>query len=99
SGQDHAGRAVATLQAVTLPEALLKGMQLAVPCETLDGGDFGAIRLDSQERAGFYRLAIQKDRAGAAQRCLAPDVRSREFALIAEKIGEQQAGFDLVFVL
>jgi hypothetical protein len=98
SGQDHAGRAVATLQSVTFPEALLKGMQLAVAREALDGGDFGAIRLHGQQRAGFYGLAIQKHRAGTAQRRLAPDVGAGEFGLIAEKIGEQQAGFDLVLV-
>src|SRR5206468_5072777 len=45
AGQDHAGSAIAALQAVALPKTLLHGMQLAILGQTFNGGDLRAVRL------------------------------------------------------
>ena len=99
AGHDHAGRAIAALQAVTFPEPLLHGMQLTVARESLNGGHFTAIGLDRKQRARLHSLAVEQHRAGAAQRGLAADVRASEFAVFTEEMGEQQAGFDVMLVL
>src|SRR5205085_3782833 len=48
---DHAGRAIAALQAVTFPEALLHGMKFAVGRKTLDGRHTRAVGLHRKDRA------------------------------------------------
>src|SRR5580704_2600334 len=78
-GHDHAGRAVAALQAVMLAERLLHGMQRAVRGrQALDGEDVGAVELPGEHGAGLDRLAVDVDHAGAALRRVAADMRSGE---------------------
>src|SRR5881409_2812713 len=98
SGHNHARRTVAALETVTFPEALLHGMQLAVPGQAFNGRDFRAVRLHSQDSAGLHRAAVEKDGARAAERRFAPDVRAGKLAVVPQEIGEQGAGFDFVFV-
>jgi hypothetical protein len=97
-GQDHAGGAIAALQGVAFPESFLHRMQLAMARESFDGGDLGAVGLDSQERAGLDGLAIEQDGAGAAQGGFATDMRSGQPAEIAQEMNEQQARLNLVLV-
>ena len=83
AGQDHTGSAVAALQPVTIPKAFLHWVQLAITRQTFNSSDLRAIRLDSQNGAGFRRLAIQQHGAGAANARFAADMSAGEFAMVA----------------
>src|SRR5262249_47208652 len=93
---DHAGRAEPALQAMALPEALLNGMKPAVLREAFNRGDLRVVRLDGEHRARLDRLAVDEDRARAANPGFAADVRPREPAGIAEKVHQQRARLDLI---
>src|SRR5947209_856783 len=93
-GHDHAGRAVAALQAMSLPEPLLNRVQLAVLRESFDGRDARAVGLDGEHRAGLDGLAVNRDGASAAQRSLAADVRARQSEHVAQVVHEQQSRLD-----
>ena len=49
---------------------------------------------DGEHRAGFDRLSIDIDGAGAALRRVAPDVGSGQTKIVAEKMNQQLARFD-----
>jgi len=68
---------------MTLPKAFLHRMQLAIACQTLDGGYLRTIRLDSQHCAGFRRLTIQQHRARAANAGFTAHMRAGELAMVA----------------
>src|SRR2546423_13790861 len=67
-GDDHAGRAVAALKAVSLPEAFLDGMQFAVCGETFNRLHFSAVGLHGEKRARLHSLSVNQHGARAAQR-------------------------------
>ena len=98
AGQDHTGSAIATLQAVAVPKTLLHRVQLAVFGQTLNGGDLGAVRLHCQQRAGFDRLAIEQDCAGAANARFTADMSAGQLAVVTEEMDEERARLDRVFV-
>src|SRR5438876_510698 len=83
AAHNHAGRAVATLQAVALPETLLHRVQLAVLRQSFDRGDVRTIGLDCQNRAGFDGAAIQQNCASAADAGFATNVGDGQFAMVA----------------
>ena len=91
---DHAGGAIAALEAVFFPEALLEGVQFRLICDALDREDFAAIGLDGEDRAGFRALAVDDDRASAALAGIASDVRASQAELFAEQVHEQQSRLD-----
>ena len=91
----HAGRAVAALQAVLLVEALLDRIELAVLLEPLDGHDLAAVGLHGEDRAGLDRDAVEQDRAGAAVRRVAADVRAGQPQVLAQEMDEEEARLDL----
>jgi hypothetical protein len=62
---DHAGSAKAALQAVFLPESLLKWMQLAIAGQAFNRGYTAAICLDCEHSAGFNGASIEQHSAGA----------------------------------
>ena len=66
-------------------------MQLAVPRQSLDGRDLGAVSLDRENRAGLRAAAINEDRAGAALARVAADVGTRQVELVAQHVREQGA--------
>jgi hypothetical protein len=99
TGQNHAGSAVATLQTVTMPKAFLNRVQPAITRQTFDSRHLRAIRLDGQQCAGFYSLAIQQDRAGAANARFATNMGASELAMVAQKMNQQRSWLHLVFVL
>ena len=99
AGHDHSGRAVAALQTVTFPEPLLDGVQLAVAGQAFNGGDFAPIGLDGEQGARLGGLAVEQDRAGAADAGLAADVRAGQPAVLAQKMDQQGARLDLVLLL
>ena len=98
AGQDHPGCAIAALQRVTLPKALLNGMQFPIAGQPFDRRHFSAIRLNGQERAGLDRLAIEQHRAGPADGCFAADVRAGESTQVTEEMNQEHARLDFVLL-
>ena len=79
--RDHTRRAEAALQSVHFAESLLQHVQRAVGRgHALDGADIGAVRLHREHGAGFHRLAVEIDRAGAAMTRIAADMGTGEIA-------------------
>ena len=96
---DHAGCAVSALQAVTLPKSLLHRMQLAIPGQPFNRSHFRAVRLHRQDRAGFDGLAIEQNRASAANAGFTAEVGAGQFALFAEEMRQERARFGFVLLL
>jgi hypothetical protein len=92
-------RTVTALQPVFFPEAFLHRMELAVIGEPLDRGDLGTVRLHGEHGARFDGVAVDQDRAGAAQRCLAADVSTGQPCDVAQIVHQQQARLDFVLAL
>jgi hypothetical protein len=80
------------------PETFLHGMKLTVLRQTFNGGNFRAIGLDGQQRAGLYRLTVEHNGAGAADRCFAADVCAGQSGQIADEMNQQQARFNIGFI-
>src|SRR5580658_1002653 len=98
-GHQHPRRAKTALQAVTVPERLLQRMELAALREPLDGRDRVAVGLDREHRARLDRaLAVEHDRADAAARRVAADVRAGQAERFAQEVGQQRARFDVALV-
>ena len=70
-------------------------MQFAVRGQSLDGGDLCPIRLDGEERAGFYRLAVDMHNASAALTGVAAYMSACEAELIAQELDKQRAALDI----
>src|SRR5207248_6865083 len=98
SGQDHAGRAEAALQAVLLPEALLDRMKLAVLGQPLDRHELGAVALHGEEVARLHRLAVHEDGAGTALARVAADVGAGEPHRLADVVHQQKSRLHFVAV-
>ena len=72
-------------------EGFLQRAQLAVDRNPLDRGDPVAIGLHGEHEAGFYRLAVQMDGAGAADALIgAGDMGAGERGNVANEVDEQQ---------
>ena len=82
---------------MAFPEAFLDGMQVPVVRKSFNGGDLCTVSLDSEHRAGFHRLPIDEDGAGAADAGLTSHVRPRQAAHLAQKLDKQQARLDVAF--
>jgi len=63
---DHAGGTEAALQAVLLPEPVLKGMQLVTCGQTLYGSDAATVGLNRQYGTGFDGTAVHQHGTSAA---------------------------------
>src|SRR6266850_1219071 len=98
-GHDHAGRAVAALESVLVPEGLLQRMQLSIRRHAFDRGEAVAFRLDGEHRAALDGLPVDQDGASAALAGVAPDVSAREADHIAQVVHEQEPWLDLMLVL
>ena len=94
-GHDHAGRAVAALQAVFFPEPFLQRVQLVTLGEPFDGDDLGAICLDREDRTRFGAAAIDEHGAGATLARVAADVRASEIELFAQEVHEEHSRLDV----
>ncbi len=94
-GQHHARRAEPALQAVLLLEALLDRVQLARPCQPLDGGDLVAVGLHGEHRAALHRRAVEEHGAGAAVGGVAAGVGAGQPEALAQQVGQQQPGLDV----
>ena len=98
ASHNHPRRAVAALEAVALPEALLHGVQLAIARQAFNRGDFGAVGLHGEHGAGLGRFAIEQDGAGAADTGFATDMRPRQAAEVAEKMDEEHSRLDFMLM-
>src|ERR1700730_1915601 len=98
-GHDEAWRAVAALQAVLVPESLLKRVELAVLGHALDRREALALGLEREHGAALDRLAVHQDRAGAALACVAPDVGASQADHVPQVVHEQKPRLDLMLVV
>jgi hypothetical protein len=92
---DHPRRTEAALQGVVLMESRLYRVQRAAAGrETFDRRDPGAVGHHSENRAGFDGLPVDIDGAGAALRCVATDMSSREAEIVTEQMNQKFSRFD-----
>ena len=96
---DHARRAIAALQAVLLPEALLQGMELGAVRQPLDRLEALAIGLHGEGSAALDRAAVHQHGAGAAAGGVAADVGAGQVEHFADEVHQQHAALDLCGVL
>src|SRR6266699_6561647 len=75
-GHDEAGRAVAALQTVLVPESLLDRVQLPILGHALDRHQVPALGLDGEHGAALDGLAVDQDGARAALAGVTADVRA-----------------------
>ena len=94
---DHARRAVAALQAVLFPEALLHRMQLAFRRQPFDRHHRRAVGLHREDRARLRAAAVDEHGARAALAGVAADMRAGEIEMFAQEVHEQRARFDVRF--
>ena len=94
--QNHAGGAVAALQAMGLAERVLDHAEFARRGrEALDGGDLVAVGLHREHQAGSHRFAIEQHRAGAADAVLAAGMGAVEQEILAQRIEQRLARLDI----
>lgn len=67
--------------------------------QPLNRQDLAAIRLDCQNRAGFYRRAVKHDRAGTADAGLTANMAAGKTHHISQIMDQKEAGFHLVGVM
>jgi len=79
----------ATLEAVTLPEALLHGMQFVSVCNAFDRLDGSAIGLYREHRAGFDRSPIDGHGACTAVAGVAADMCTRQTKVVSQIVNEK----------
>ena len=95
-GHDHARRREAVLGGELSPEGILDRMQAPVRTgHPLDGGDFVAGSLWSEDQAALHGGAIEVDRASAALAGFAADLGTRQAEPVTEHIHEQRPWLDI----
>src|SRR3989449_4087714 len=99
AGHQHAGGAVAALEAVLCHEPLLKRMQLAVLLQALHRHDFLVAGLDGEHGARLHRSAVHEDGAGAAVGRVAPDMGAGQPQHVPDQVDQQEARLDVSLVL
>lgn len=95
---DHSGSTEPALQSMLIPESLLNRIELVAGCQSLDGSDVVSISLHRKHGARFDGASVEHDRAGAADRGFAADVRTSHACDVAEVMDEQQARLDFIRV-
>ena len=91
-----AGGAEAALQRVVALERRLQDAEAAGRWrEAFHRPDLAAVDLHGEREAGARRLAVDDDRAGAADAVLAADMGAGCADLVAQEIGQQQPRFGL----
>ena len=75
-------------------EGLLQRMQHAALLQAFDGEHLGAVALHGEHGAGLDRHAVDVDRAGAAVRGFAADVRPGVREPLAQRVDQQLARLD-----
>jgi len=89
------GCAEPALQGVVAAECFLKNPELIRRgSQTFNCPYIAALELHRQREAGAGRGSINKDRAGAANAVLTPDMSSCQSELMTQGIGRQEPGVD-----
>src|SRR4051794_34265918 len=93
---DEARGAESALQPVALHERLLDETELTLAAsETFYGGDVAAVGLDGEEQARSNRFVLQQHGATPAGTMLAPQMRAREPAVVAQEVAQRLARLDV----
>src|SRR5262249_2858417 len=95
---DHAGRAVAALQAVLFPETFLHRVQLAIGCQPFNRRDLAAISLDGQARTGFKRATVHMDGTRPTLAGIAADVGAGQAEFLTQKMDKEHSRLDIALV-
>src|SRR5258708_21397131 len=91
---DHPRSTETALQGVVLMESRLNRMQSAIAGrESFDRRDRRTVRHHGENRAGFDRLSIDINGAGAALRGVAADMGPREAEIVSKQIYQKLARF------
>jgi hypothetical protein len=77
-----------------IPESFLDTIEFAVRREPFNRCNASTVRLYCEEAARLYGRSIERNRAGAAKRGLATDMRAGESELVSQKVDEQEARLD-----
>ena len=67
-------------------KACCSGMQVAVLCQTLDGGDLGAVLHHCERQAGVDAPAVHQDGASAALAVIATLLGARQVKMVAQGV-------------
>jgi hypothetical protein len=86
---DHAGGAKPALQTMVLAEGGLYRMQFATGGQAFDRQDFRTVRLGSQHRAGFNRLAIHVHHACTALGRVASDMGTGQPEIFTDELDQK----------
>src|SRR5208282_1645961 len=92
--RDHTRRAETALQTMLSRKPFLDCMQGAALFESLDREHLGALTLYGEQGAGLDRHAVEIDRACAAMRGLATDMRTGMLEPLAQRVDEQLTRLD-----
>src|ERR1700730_9153069 len=84
----HRRRAVAALQCVVLVKIPPQRRDDRVSPKALNGSDFALVAGDCEHQARARRLAVDEDRASAADAVLAAEMRAGQIAALAYEIGQ-----------
>ena len=87
----HARRAIAALQRMISAKRLAQFARELVVIEAFDRRDLGARAGDRERDAGSRRLAVQQHCASAADAVLATQMRARQAAALAQRVGQTHA--------
>ncbi len=77
-GEEHAGRAKATLQGMVFLKSLLEWMEPIFSCKTFDGGDLRPVGLHREQKARPYGLSVHQHGACPADSMFAAHMSSGE---------------------
>ena len=96
-GDQHGRRAIAALQRVAVAEGGLQIVDRAAIGQPFDGLDRSPVGLHGERQTAPHDLAVDANRAGAANAMLAADMRAGQSELVAQKIRQMRAWLDLRF--
>jgi hypothetical protein len=93
-GQNHAGRAKATLSAAVIDKSLLHRMQRIVCAQPLNGYHLTPVGFEAENQTGINGLAIENDGAGATLAFAAPFFGTRIMEFLTQHLQQRLARFD-----
>jgi hypothetical protein len=94
-GHDHAVDAVAALHGLFVDERLLQRVGLVHAAEPFERGDRAALDGGDRQHARTHGRAVQMDRARAALRKAATELRSVQSQLVTQHVQQHRVGFGL----
>src|SRR5579875_588071 len=92
---DHPRGTIPALQTMLLPKRFLHRMKRLRRADPFDRRNARPVGLHGEHRTALHRNAVDEDRACAAARRVATDVRPGQPQVLAEEVDEKQARLDL----